>query len=241
MVVLGWLGNGTLTVLRGIHPPFWMLYAMAQVAVFVEFHEHGLQGPRSIADGMPGTRPEACFQNGAPHPSLAAGQGCHPGIFQREGGYTSSFFLSQARASGVVLPAFLMQTGFGGRLLAYAEAPCRAARDFESVVLPPRSLQHFAWLAQEMRLIRTLFDCEGDGRLRPEYQSWAEMTFRVHLYDAAGKGVGVIDFAPSWTARPSSLEPARWIGGREEYRWLPDQFPPDAALDRPATVAHPDR
>jgi hypothetical protein len=215
-------------MLRGIHQPFWTLYGMAQVAMFMEFHDRGLPEPSALSSSAPGSRLVPCFRNGAADPALSEEQDCHPGLFQGEGSYVNPFVLwSEARVSGLVMPTFLMQTGIGERLLAYAEKPCRALRDFDRVVMPPRQAQmRLAWLAQEMGVIRQAFDCEGDGRLRPEQRDrWEETAFRLHLYDASGEVVSVLHIAPAWTPPGSAFAPADWIGNRADFRFLPDQFP----------------
>jgi hypothetical protein len=240
LLVLGTLATCSLGVLRGIHPPFWTLYAMGQVAVFMEFHDRGLPGPRFIAQRAPGPE-QPCFRDGAPDPALAPGADCHPGLFQAEGTYTRAFIpWSDARESGLVMPAYLLHAPFGARLLAYAEAPCRAVRDFDGVVMPARpDGRGLAWLAQEMRVLREAFDCDGDGRLRAAHRDhWAEMSFRLHLYDASGRPASTLDLAPGWASPRRRSSPSDWTHRVPHFGWLPEQFPPAARLDPPAARAH---
>jgi hypothetical protein len=235
----------TLGVLRGIHPPFSSLYAMGQVAVFMEFHDRGMAGPAFISRRASDSRQVPCFREGAPDLALAPGADCESGLFQGEFTYTSMIW-SAANTSGVVMPAFMLHTSFGARLLSYAEAPCHAVRDFDSVVLPARpGAPGLAWLAQEMGDIRKAFDCDGNGGLRAGQSGrWAATTFRLHLYDASGRVVSTLDIAPRW-ARPHqgstpdrSFSPADWVGQQPGLDWLPDQFPPAARLEPPGTRAH---
>ena len=229
-------------VLRGIHSPFWSFSAMAQVAVFMAFHDRGVAGPAFLSQrASDDSRARPCFRDGAPDLALAPGADCESGLFHAEGHRTRPWLpWSEARASGVRMPAFLLHTDFGARLLSYAEAPCRAVRDFETVVQPARpSGRGLDWLVQEMRDLRRAFDCDGAGGLRPAHrEDWAAMTFRLHLYDASGQVVSTLDIAPGWTAArqsPAAAGQPRWA---PNANWLPQQFPPAARLDPSGDRAH---
>jgi hypothetical protein len=83
------------------------------------------------------------------------------------------------------------------------------------------------WIGQEIERIRIGFDCEGDGRPRPEFrEEWMATTFRMHLYDLRGKTVSTIQFTPGW---------AQGAAGMSR---LPRQFPAAAPLDPPSARSH---
>jgi hypothetical protein len=246
-LLIGIAVSTALSILRSIHPPFATLHAMAEVAVFMEFHDRGVAGPPFISTRWRTNSLQVpCFRDGAPDLALAPGADCESGLFSGESSYTSMIW-SAANTSGVVMPAFLLHTSFGARLLSYAEAPCQAVRDFDGVVLPARpGARGLDWLVQEMGDIRKAFDCDGNGGLRAGQPGrWAETTFRLHLYDASGRVVSTLDIAPGWTKprREStarrSFSPADWSSPQPGlFGWLPDQFPPAARLDPPSPRSH---
>jgi hypothetical protein len=240
-LLIGIAASLALGVLRGIHPPFWSFSAMAQVAVFMEFHDRGVVGPPFISQRASDSRQVPCFRDGGPDLALAPGADCESGLFHAEGSYTRPWILwSAANTSGVFMPTFLLHTHFGARLLSYAEAPCRAVRDFDGVVLPARpGARGLEWLVQEMGDIRKAFDCDGNGGLRAGQPSrWAETTFRLHLYDASGQTVLTLDTTPGWTTPRQG--PGAAEGSRRALRasWLPDQFPPTSRLDPSSPRSH---
>jgi hypothetical protein len=228
----------------GKRPPFWVLLGMARVGVFMEFHDRDLPLPAtfSVAADAPGVGP--CFRDGEPTPELPASRLCHLGLFAAEGSHAHTDLLrwwSKARVTGIHLPAFLLDQGFvSRRLIAYVEEPCRAVRDFDTVVLPHQRAQAEAWaqgrpvtpmiargwIGQEIEHLRLGFDCAGDGRPRPEFRDlWTATTFRLHLYDARGETMSTLELVPGWAGPRGVDAPASWPGRERLLQWLPRQFP----------------
>lgn len=236
-------------------PPFGVLLSMARLGVFMEFHDRGLPLPR-MANFAPDARPAPCFGDGVPDPDLRGDSACHPGLFPAEGSHAHTDLLrwwSKARVTGVIAPAFLLDSGFvSRRLIPYVEEPCRAVRDFDTVVLPQSRAQAEArqdgrpisdfvrrGIGDDIELLRIGFDCTGDGRPRREWQDlWAATTFRLHLYDARGEAISTIELVPGWAEPRVGRSPAHWRDNGALMRWLPAQFPPAARLDPPGTRAH---
>lgn len=232
------------TALNGIRPPFWALLGMAEVGVYMEFHDLGFALPRELADGMPGSRFVPCFRDGAPATDLPGDRGCHPGLFPAEGSHAHTdplIWWSNARVTGLAMPVFMLDSGFiARRLIPYIEEPCRAVRDFDAIIMPHLRRQAEAqqvgrsvsehlvrgWIGGQMAEIGRDFDCEGDGRARPgQREAWEATTFRMHLYDARGEAVTTLEVVPNWTRQRGDWVPARWRNGADMMRWLPSQFP----------------
>lgn len=227
-----------------MQPPFSVLLSVARVGVFMEFHDRGLPLPRDTTDyGGPGTRHVPCFRDGAPDPDLPRDRSCHPGLFPAEGSHAHTDVLrwwSKARVTGIIMPSFLLDSGFvSRRLIPYVEEPCRAVHDLDTVVLPHSRAQAEAQqpgrhisdfvphgIRQEIERLRIGFDCAGNGRPRREWQDlWAATTFRLHLYDARGETISTLELVPSWARPRGENAPARWPDSGRLLQWLSDQFP----------------
>ncbi len=252
-LLIGVVVVGCLEMLSQIRPPFFVLHAMAKIAVFMEFHDRGLRMPASFANGADDRTLVPCFRDGAPSPSVTEGAGCHPGVFPAEGGHRAEIapWGPFRRVSGVHLPAFMLESGFvQRRMLAYVQSPCDAVRDFDTVVLPHLRriaearrwtfTQDSAWISQELQWIRRGFACDGDGQLRPETRDdWLATDFVLHFYNVEGKAEVSLMIRPSWHAvSERGRGPAEWPRAEERMRWLPAQFPPPAQLDQTPPPNH---
>ncbi|MBR0651949.1 hypothetical protein GXW78_19950 [Roseomonas terrae] len=218
---------------------------MAQVGVFMEFHDRGLPLPHPLDSATPGNRSVPCFRDGEVARDLPQNRGCLPGIFSAEGRNADDGSLMRRPATavtGVAVPTFMLDSGFiGRRLIPYIEEPCQAVRDFDAVIMPHLRRQAEAqrggqpvsdrvaqgWTGQELQRIRTSFDCDGDGHLRDDWrEAWKATTFRVHLYDARGEVVTTLEVVPNWVVqRGDWVVPARWPNSADTIRWLSSQFP----------------